>query len=71
MLNAGFPQTAAFVHSSANLRAERPLARVRSATWQAGDVALCYFPHSAILNEKTSFNFLRGKVEELRISYEH
>jgi len=71
LLNAGFLQVTAFVNSPVYHIFVRPLTHARSAAWLAGNMTLCYFAHPAILNEKTSFNLLRGKAEERQINCEH
>jgi hypothetical protein len=71
LLNAGFPQVAAFVNSPVYHIFVLPLTQARSAACLVGNMTLRYFAHSAILNEKTSFNLFRGKAEERRINCEH
>jgi hypothetical protein len=52
---------AAFVNSTVYRVSVRPLTQARSTAWLAGNMTPCYFAHSAILNEKTSFNISVAK----------
>jgi len=45
LLNAGFPQVAAFVNKFCIPYFVRPLTQTRSAAWLGGNMTLCYFVH--------------------------